>query len=75
LTELVEGHEPGYYIYLGRDEVSFKMCLAGEDLKTGDICQTDEELTLPIRHAHYLKPTGINLDAAARDESTIHPDE
>jgi len=63
LTDLADGHEPGYCIFLGHDADSVTLCPLGED-DAGQVCTTDEEFRLPLRFAQSLKRTGLSVDDA-----------
>jgi len=61
LSTLVSGHEPGPLVFTGKDGETLQFCRAGEDPESGNICETDEKVTLPMRAARLLKPTGLTI--------------
>lgn len=47
LEEVVNGIEPGWFVFLGRDDATFRVCRAGED-EDGNICRSEEERDIHV---------------------------
>ena len=66
LTDLTDGHEPGFYVFLGHDDDSITLCPVGEN-DNGDMCRTDSEFTLPVRSSRLLRKTDLSVGDAGDD--------
>ena len=55
------GVEPGWFVYLRSEGMTFRVCRAGED-ENGNICRTSEEHELHVEFGIGFRAVGIQTD-------------
>lgn len=60
LDHVVDGMEPGWFVYLEREDVNFRVCRAGED-EDGNICRTSEERELHVDFSEGLRVLDVQM--------------
>ena len=61
LEDGVDGIESGWFVFLGRDGASFRVCRGGED-EDGSICRSDDEHDLHIDFAECFRSLDLQVD-------------